>query len=312
MDEKRELNSPPSLERSSEPSFETQIKKLKELVNKLKIEIPANFKENKHFWFLLLAAKEEISKITDDVLQELNPILETLELEQSITQTNAINNLIAKIGIQLAIREVATSKIDKLTKAWKRDSLNSRINFFQTLLTKEKYSEYTVGLYFFDIDHFKEFNDKHGHQTGDIVLQELVAAVLAETRPEDSIFRYGGEEFCVLQFLTPDPDKKQEELIRIRAKDFHQRVIAGVNNRIAEFHPDLKLPEITFSMGAVIIKPSKDPAKIIEEADAYMYVAKNTGRNKVAFPGDTVPELKKHTEIKLEMYKMWRGKNKKN
>jgi two-component system, cell cycle response regulator len=130
-----------------------------------------------------------------------------------------------------------------------------------------------VALVLFDIDHFKQVNDRHGHLGGDAVLKELSARLRPRIRREDLLARYGGEEFaCVLPDTTRDGVAIFAEALRI----------------LVERHPvayGTELIPVTISLGlavAVVEEPrSYDPVELIRRADEKLYQAKRGGRNRV-------------------------------
>jgi diguanylate cyclase (GGDEF)-like protein len=141
-----------------------------------------------------------------------------------------------------------------------------------------------------DVDHFKIFNDTHGHDIGDQVLK-LVGARLAEVGGGGTAFRYGGEEFCVL-FLDAELDDVllQLEAIRVsiesyrmavRAPDRPKEVENGAKRR-GEGAADKRL-SVTVSIGACTPSANlRTPAQVIKAADEALYRAKQGGRNRVS------------------------------
>ena len=147
-----------------------------------------------------------------------------------------------------------------------------------------------------DVDHFKKFNDTHGHDTGDQVLK-LVAARLAESSGDGRAFRYGGEEFTVLfpgRHLTdvlPHLEAARAAVesykMTIRGDDRPKDKKAGSKRRDAGRNPDFTrtdmLLSVTVSIGAA--EPGrrlKTPAEVIKGADEALYRAKERGRNRVS------------------------------
>ena len=128
----------------------------------------------------------------------------------------------------------------------------------------------------FDLDHFKEVNDTHGHDTGDLVLKEVAALTIALYREGDAIIRYGGEEFLtVLQHTS-----------RKGARTFAERLRSEVASRI--FNEDQKPLKITLSAGVASYHEDGhfDEAKdMIALADQRLYEAKRSGRNRIIFEG---------------------------
>lgn len=92
-------------------------------------------------------------------------------------------------------------------------------------MQQEEYKDHNLAFYYLDIDHFKKFNDTYGHHVGDEVLKAFVRAAREVIRAQDSVFRPGGEEFWILQFLDPvQENQNQQYYLRKRAADLHQRM----------------------------------------------------------------------------------------
>ncbi len=138
-----------------------------------------------------------------------------------------------------------------------------------------------------DIDHFKSFNDKHGHAVGDQVLQAVSKQLFSGLRDADLLCRYGGEEFCI---FLPGVNTEQAQAIaeRLRA-EIEANAGAGVRSKA-----DLS---VTSSFGLAELTPDlSDPAKLLERADEALYQAKRSGRNRVVTwaPG---AEVEKKPEV---------------
>jgi diguanylate cyclase (GGDEF)-like protein len=116
-----------------------------------------------------------------------------------------------------------------------------------------------------DIDHFKAINDTHGHAVGDLVLQHVAAAIAGAVRPSDVAVRFGGEEF-VLVAKGRDVDDLVGVAERIRAA-------------VATSSPDL--PPVTASVGVARRRPGEAWDELVRRADAALYEAKRTGRDRV-------------------------------
>ena len=145
-----------------------------------------------------------------------------------------------------------------------------------------------------DVDHFKSFNDTHGHDTGDQVLK-LVAARLAQVKGGGRAFRYGGEEFTVL-FADRSLDEALPHLEAIRAsvQDYRMAVRGedrpkkreeGEKRRGSE-EPDSMPPDkilsVTISIGGAEPGPGMAPTQVLKAADEALYRAKRGGRNRVS------------------------------
>lgn len=126
------------------------------------------------------------------------------------------------------------------------------------------------GLLMVDLDHFKEVNDRFGHEAGDQVLVAFANLVRQSTRAADRAFRYGGEEFVVLLAGTPITG------LKLAAENLRQRVGSELR------HPG---GVITASIGGAMLQPGEDWPAWLHRADAMLYVAKQGGRNRVAIDG---------------------------
>jgi len=146
-----------------------------------------------------------------------------------------------------------------------------------------------LSLLMIDIDHFKQFNDAHGHHVGDQVLK-LAAARLARIEGGGQSYRYGGEEFCV---IFPDRSLKEAwphlERLRKDIEDYKIAVRGGDRPKAREAGSRLRAarpPEKTLSVTVSIGVAERDdtlirPALVIRAADEALYRAKGAGRNRV-------------------------------
>lgn len=140
-----------------------------------------------------------------------------------------------------------------------------------------------------DVDHFKQFNDAHGHHVGDQVLK-LVAARLARIEGGGLSYRYGGEEFCVLfSERTLEEALPHLEKLRKDIEDYRIAVRGGDRPREREAGSRLRAarsPEKTLSVTVSIGVAERDdtlirPMLVIRAADEALYRAKHAGRNRV-------------------------------
>lgn len=122
-----------------------------------------------------------------------------------------------------------------------------------------------------DIDHFKSVNDTHGHQAGDAILRQFAKLIKKQAREIDRVGRYGGEEFMIILPGT----------VLEAAETFAQRVREEIEKHVFT-HGDLKLNR-TVSCGVATWPHPKIASRddLIRAADDSLYVAKETGRNKV-------------------------------
>ena len=127
----------------------------------------------------------------------------------------------------------------------------------------------TTGCVFMlDVDHFKWFNDLHGHMAGDVALESLAEALTQATRSGDSVSRFGGEEFCVL------------------AVDCDEASAIELGERIRERVESMSIPyegqslSMTISIGSCMLDARIDTKQMIANADKALYAAKAGGRNR--------------------------------
>ena len=144
-----------------------------------------------------------------------------------------------------------------------------------------------LALLFADVDHFKLFNDNHGHQRGDECLRD-VAAVIGRTaiRPTDLATRYGGEEFAI---IMPDTDMAAASAVAERLRH------AVMEMRIALGEP-ADDAVVTLSVGVATYIPGQEvvgPDWLIGQADQALYAAKHLGRNRVVSTDTMLLELAK-------------------
>jgi diguanylate cyclase (GGDEF)-like protein len=125
-----------------------------------------------------------------------------------------------------------------------------------------------LSLVMFDLDHFKEVNDTHGHLAGDAVLKTLAHTIKTRIRTEDIFARYGGEEFAI---ILPEIDGHN-------AHQFAEKVRRVVET--TEFHFEAAKIPVTISMGVATLDLEEPAAAaLIKRADERLYEAKSSGRN---------------------------------
>ncbi len=129
-----------------------------------------------------------------------------------------------------------------------------------------------LALVMIDLDHFKKFNDTHGHLTGDDALRAAAGVISVALRPSDFAVRYGGEEMMV---ILPDTTELMAVLVA-------ERLCARM--REAPIFPDMRepLPHVTASVGVATLVEGMDDVMLIAAADAALYRAKHGGRNMVS------------------------------
>ena len=170
----------------------------------------------------------------------------------------------AEESLATKLYEAATR--DPLTRAHNRRYLMERLSAEVSFATRHSQK---LALVMFDIDHFKQVNDQHGHAVGDAVLREVAFAVTQTLRNEDVLARYGGEEFVV---LARGLSLKNGALLA-------ERMRKALESRSIEI--DSKKLRVTVSAGVAALDECNVPngASLLGLADARLYRAKDTGRN---------------------------------
>ena len=132
----------------------------------------------------------------------------------------------------------------------------------------------------FDVDHFKQVNDTHGHDAGDDVLRELAARTIKSVRSVDLAVRWGGEEFLV---VMPETDLANAAAVA-------ERLRAAVAKDSFNVKSSGEKLAVTVSVGvAAAIPGADDRDRLLKRADDALYCAKSAGRNRVVSSVDLSP-----------------------
>ncbi|MGV8833800.1 MAG: diguanylate cyclase [Devosia sp.] len=185
-----------------------------------------------------------------------------------ITKPVDLANLASLIGIR-------AERARALRQVMDRDSLTGLLNHARFKdrvadeLSRSSRSGSTFSLCLLDLDHFKSVNDTQGHLSGDRVLRTLAQALQGALRQTDIIARYGGEEFAVL-LLGTDAARARIVMDKVRTS-FEKLRFDGPNGSFT----------VTLSVGVSCEEIGSNVEKLIGRADEALYIAKNTGRNRV-------------------------------
>jgi len=213
---------------------------------------------------------EDLDQITQVVMRAMDKISlvnENRALMEDLEQSN-----VRMEQSNEALRELAT-----------RDGLTGIFNHrhFKEVLEREmtravRYQR-PLCMIMVDVDHFKNYNDSHGHPAGDYVLKILAEIIVARLRDVDSCARYGGEEFAV---LLPETNLKS-------GKEVCEDIRGLVENYPFEGRETQPLGKVTISLGVAEFPADCDNSvSLVKKADEAMYRAKNDGRNRTVGAGE--------------------------
>ena len=222
----------------------------------------------------------EHNELVEAINASLNVAKQGSAEEQSAGVTSALTRIVdaneslqrrleaAEQQIKAQAEEIQTheseARTDSLTKIANRrafdDELNKRFSEWQRKANP-------FSLVILDVDHFKKFNDTHGHQAGDEVLRQVAQALEHATRDMDIPCRYGGEEFGVVLPGTTARD----------AKGLAERIRKGIEALRINFEG--KVLSVTASVGLAEITAEDDPGRLLKRADDALYTSKDAGRN---------------------------------
>ena len=211
--------------------------------------------------------QENSFDIPDDLLDNIQQNIEHIIRAFDVPEENKLE-VIKQINFMYS-RTKYLSMTDELTKLPNRRNFD--IDFNKEFLRAQRYKN-PLTIVMFDIDFFKKVNDTHGLPCGDYVLKEVSKAALQTFRKTDTVYRTGGEEFCVI--LT-ETNKEQAIIPLERFRKTVETLYLIYNNK--EIH-------ITVSIGACeYCEKINNTEDFISKTDGALYEAKNSGRNKIVF-----------------------------
>jgi diguanylate cyclase len=212
-----------------------------------------------------------------DNQKQVGEIVQTLTTatQQAVAENKALEQRLAESKQQIDDMQVSMEAIRNESLTDSLTTLSNRKHFDQSLerlMLEMTHAEQPLCLLMADIDHFKQFNDTFGHQTGDQVLRLVAMAIKNQVKGQDIPCRYGGEEFGI---ILPRTDLESAQIVAehirasVQAKELIKRS-TGEN-----------LGRVTISLGISVLTAEDTVLSFIDRADRALYAAKDGGRNRV-------------------------------
>jgi diguanylate cyclase (GGDEF)-like protein len=171
-------------------------------------------------------------------------------------------------GNRVILDTEQNANVDTLTGCFNRRWLE---HIYQRESTRCAFNEQPLCMLMLDVDHFKSYNDRHGHLAGDYALSLVAHTLRTQLRPKDSMARYGGEEFVILL-----PEMGDDE-----ARSIGERLRQSMEQIGSFYSPVGVLPGVTVSIGLAQMHPQDTLETLIARADSALYEAKQLGRNRL-------------------------------
>lgn len=228
-------------------------------------------KELENVPVILITSKDDVkSKVKGLQLGANDYVVKPFEKEE----------LLARVVVHLKLKKLqdelisTLKKVEKLSVTDPLTGLYNRRHLMEILQQEyERAVRYSTkfSIIMVDIDHFKDFNDRYGHLTGDMVLTKVAQELKRNLRKHDIIGRYGGEEFVI---ILPETDLKGAHTVAER----YRKLISEKN-----FGSPNSPLHVTISLGVASYPENKmkDIDDMLRLADTAMYTAKRNGRNRV-------------------------------
>ncbi|TWT33628.1 putative diguanylate cyclase YedQ [Posidoniimonas corsicana] len=205
------------------------------------------------------SAEHPLTSLVSGVVREM------LRANQSLQERLASAELELEARTAEVAEHLQTAMTDPLTGLPNRRALDDHLNVRADAWRKHQ-TPFSVVMV--DVDHFKQFNDTHGHAAGDQALRSIGAALRGALRHHDVVARYGGEEFAV---VLPHTDLST-------AHAAVRKTIDAVRSTVVEVHGET-IP-VTASVGLASVRPSERLESLMRRADQALYAAKQAGRDR--------------------------------
>lgn len=260
---------PEKLLKSSQQDLQKLVARLFEKINGMTKKTQV-FSSSLEKYNDVLQTDPDIDTITDLITNLIDATDSALKSNQDMeSMLESVNEEVDTLRGNLQTLNVEAFT-DKLTAIPNRRAFDQRID---ELFDSYHDDEQIFSMLLIDIDHFKQFNDTHGHAIGDKVLKYVASVMKGDIKGNDMLARYGGEEFAVLLPSTNYDgaisvgNSLREKISSIKLVDSNDQ--------------DKSLGHVTVSIGVAVITSHDDTDSIAERADKALYLAKEKGRNKV-------------------------------
>lgn len=259
---------------------ENELKKIREDLQQILTTILREVTE-------LTGQTHEYDSFISSTVSRLSQVASTVEIKAVVSEILQKTKALGGIGKTIRHKLTETTEtLETLKKEFEQVKTEATIDFLTglsnrkafdetlTKLTGEALSEEKgLSLLLVDIDHFKRFNDEHGHLVGDEVLKFVARKIKELVRGRDFLARFGGEEFALILPETPIAGASVvAESIRSFFSETNLKAVATSK----------KLGKITVSIGVACYKPGEPIEELISRSDQALYFAKNNGRNGTA------------------------------
>lgn len=206
-------------------------------------------------------------KLVDTLVNEMGSVIH--DNKQMEADLNHMNEEVCSLKSEMENLSVV-AQTDQLTSLFNRRAFEDQI---QVHMENYEQNQTASSLLVVDIDHFKLFNDTHGHLVGDKVLAYVALALKKSVKGTDFVARYGGEEFVV---LLPDTHLDDALIVAeaLRKKIADKKLTTGKEKKHS-------LGPLTVSVGVATLNNSDDRESYFIRADEALYRAKSSGRNRV-------------------------------
>ncbi|ALK96139.1 diguanylate cyclase (GGDEF) domain-containing protein [Massilia sp. WF1] len=209
-------------------------------------------------------------------------VIEPDVLWRLIDEANGVaRNLLRLLSFRIRAANALLRRRQKLGEFYRQLSMNDGLtglynrawlnDMLPKLVARSRQDGSPLSLVMIDLDHFKRFNDTHGHMAGDTALATAAAVIRNALRPSDFAVRYGGEE---LMAILPNTNRLLAVMVAERLCGRLREAVVFDDLRIA-------LPHITGSFGVASLARGQDERALVAAADAALYRAKEAGRDRI-------------------------------